>query len=75
MAIVLWNLGFLFFLQLNTFTIFNQVDTMQTSLLYSPPDLNRTITEIFGKLVNIYRGETKINSLFLVVFFFDLLVI
>jgi len=75
MAIVLWNLGFLFSLQLNTFTIFNQVDTMQTSLPYSPPDLNRNLTEIFGKLVNIYRGETKINSLFLVVFFFDLLVI
>lgn len=48
---------------------------MQTSLPYSPPDLNRNITEIFGKLVNINRGETKINSLFLVVFFFDLLVI
>ncbi|KAL0004102.1 hypothetical protein SO802_011663 [Lithocarpus litseifolius] len=31
------------------------VDTMQTSLPYSPPDLNRNITEIFGKLVNIYR--------------------
>lgn len=61
MAIVLWNLGFLFFLQLNTFTIFNQVDTMQTSLPYIPPDLNRNITEIFWNLVNIYRGETKVN--------------
>ncbi|KAK3038649.1 hypothetical protein RJ639_027312 [Escallonia herrerae] len=27
-----------------------------SSVLYSPPDLNRTITEIFGKLINIYRG-------------------
>ncbi|KAL6571763.1 hypothetical protein OROHE_002632 [Orobanche hederae] len=27
-----------------------------TSLLYSPPDLNRNITEIFGKLINIYRA-------------------
>ncbi|KAF6154684.1 hypothetical protein GIB67_000568 [Kingdonia uniflora] len=26
------------------------------SLPYSPPDLNRTITEIFGKLINIYRA-------------------
>ncbi|XP_030961280.1 DNA polymerase lambda isoform X2 [Quercus lobata] len=37
------------------------VDTMQTSLPYSPPDLNRNLTEIFGKLVNIYRalGEDR----------------
>ncbi|KAM3754290.1 hypothetical protein ACB098_03G154700 [Castanea mollissima] len=37
------------------------VDTIQTSLPYSPPDLNRNITEIFGKLVNIYRalGEDR----------------
>ncbi|KAJ1696115.1 hypothetical protein LUZ63_004627 [Rhynchospora breviuscula] len=26
------------------------------SSLYSPPDLNRNITEIFGKLINIYRA-------------------
>ncbi|XP_044489598.1 DNA polymerase lambda isoform X2 [Mangifera indica] len=26
------------------------------SLLYSPPDLNKNITEIFGKLINIYRA-------------------
>ncbi|XP_011021634.1 PREDICTED: DNA polymerase lambda isoform X1 [Populus euphratica] len=26
------------------------------SLPYSPPDLNRNITEIFGKLINIYRA-------------------
>ncbi|CAI9092837.1 OLC1v1028178C1 [Oldenlandia corymbosa var. corymbosa] len=26
------------------------------SLLYNPPDLNRNITEIFGKLINIYRA-------------------
>lgn len=31
---------------------------LQPSLLYSPPDLNKNITEIFGKLINIYRGET-----------------
>ncbi|KAL0004110.1 hypothetical protein SO802_011671 [Lithocarpus litseifolius] len=37
------------------------VDTLQTSLPYSPPDLNRNITEIFEKLVNIYRalGEDR----------------
>ncbi|CAA0834745.1 DNA polymerase lambda (POLL [Striga hermonthica] len=28
----------------------------EASLLYSPPDLNRNITEIFGKLINIYRA-------------------
>lgn len=25
--------------------------------MYTPPDLNRNITEIFGKLINIYRGK------------------
>ncbi|KAK7833710.1 dna polymerase lambda [Quercus suber] len=37
------------------------VDTLQTSLPYSPPDLNGNITKIFGKLVNIYRalGEDR----------------
>ena len=59
----------------NTFTLCNQFDTMQTSLPYSPPDLNRNITEIFGKLINIYRGEIKFISVFLVVFSFALLVI
>ncbi|TYH88223.1 hypothetical protein ES332_D01G173400v1 [Gossypium tomentosum] len=29
---------------------------MQMSFQYSPPDLNKGITEIFGKLVNIYRA-------------------
>ncbi|MBA0734262.1 hypothetical protein Gogos_018196 [Gossypium gossypioides] len=29
---------------------------MQMSFQYSPPDLNKDITEIFGKLVNIYRA-------------------
>ncbi|KAE8704445.1 DNA polymerase lambda isoform 2 [Hibiscus syriacus] len=29
-----------------------------TPLQHSPPDFNKDITEIFGKLVNIYRGET-----------------
>ncbi|KAM3706490.1 hypothetical protein ACJW31_03G155400 [Castanea mollissima] len=37
------------------------VDTMQTSLPYSPPDLNRNITEIFGKLVNIYRDRRSFS--------------
>ncbi|KAK8522474.1 hypothetical protein V6N12_056182 [Hibiscus sabdariffa] len=29
---------------------------VSTSLQHSPPDLNKDITEIFGKLVNIYRA-------------------
>ncbi|CAI0627536.1 unnamed protein product [Linum tenue] len=29
---------------------------MDLSLEYNPPDLNRNITEIFGKLINIYRA-------------------
>ncbi|KAK2985332.1 hypothetical protein RJ640_029476 [Escallonia rubra] len=33
-----------------------QVFPANSSVLYSPPDLNRTITEIFGKLINIYRA-------------------
>ncbi|KAL3501238.1 hypothetical protein ACH5RR_035687 [Cinchona calisaya] len=32
------------------------VATSGSALLYSPPDLNRNITEIFGKLINIYRA-------------------
>ncbi|EYU29697.1 hypothetical protein ABFS82_12G113100 [Erythranthe guttata] len=32
------------------------VSSSDTSLLYSPPDLNRNITEIFGKLIDIYRA-------------------
>ncbi|XP_030447849.1 DNA polymerase lambda isoform X1 [Syzygium oleosum] len=28
----------------------------QSSLIYRPPDLNRNVTEIFGKLINIYRA-------------------
>ncbi|XP_078438503.1 DNA polymerase lambda (POLL) isoform X1 [Wolffia australiana] len=28
----------------------------ELSLLYSPPDLNRNITEIFGRLINVYRA-------------------
>ncbi|CAH9095366.1 unnamed protein product [Cuscuta europaea] len=27
-----------------------------SSLLYKPPDLNKNVTEIFGKLINIYRA-------------------
>ncbi|XP_027153453.1 DNA polymerase lambda isoform X1 [Coffea eugenioides] len=30
--------------------------TSDSALLYSPPDLNRNITEIFGRLINIYRA-------------------
>lgn len=30
--------------------------TLDSSLPYSPPDLNKNITEIFGKLINIYRA-------------------
>ncbi|KAK1316374.1 hypothetical protein QJS10_CPA05g01897 [Acorus calamus] len=29
------------------------------SSIYNPPDLNRNITEIFGRLINIYRGTTS----------------
>lgn len=47
-----------------------QVATSGSSLVYSPPDLNRNITEIFGKLINIYRGETFWNYHFLVDSFF-----
>ncbi|XWS68945.1 hypothetical protein CRYUN_Cryun04dG0136900 [Craigia yunnanensis] len=32
------------------------VGTPTSSLPYSPPDLNKDITEIFGKLINIYRA-------------------
>ncbi|GFP96163.1 DNA polymerase lambda [Phtheirospermum japonicum] len=37
------------------------VSSSDTSLLYRPPDMNRNITEIFGKLINIYRalGEDR----------------
>ncbi|KAF8407955.1 hypothetical protein HHK36_007095 [Tetracentron sinense] len=33
--------------------------TLQLSLPYCPPDLNGNITEIFGKLINIYRGDDR----------------
>ncbi|KAG8366201.1 hypothetical protein BUALT_Bualt17G0051900 [Buddleja alternifolia] len=32
------------------------VSTSDASLLYRPPDLNRNITQIFGKLIDIYRA-------------------
>ncbi|KAK2636389.1 hypothetical protein Ddye_031181 [Dipteronia dyeriana] len=40
---------------------FKDVNVLQPSLPYSPPDLNKNITEIFGKLINIYRalGEDR----------------
>ena len=34
---------------------------------YAPPDLNRNITEIFGKLINIYRGK-DIDTFYTVIF-------
>ncbi|ONK62816.1 uncharacterized protein A4U43_C07F8430 [Asparagus officinalis] len=39
-----------------TFEASKEADASQLSSLYSPPDLNRNITEIFGKLINIYRA-------------------
>ncbi|KAI4382574.1 hypothetical protein MLD38_008524 [Melastoma candidum] len=38
-----------------------EVSSRPSSSIYSPPDLNRNITEIFGKLINIYRalGEER----------------
>lgn len=39
----------------------NLVGTLQSLLLYNAPDLNRNITEIFGKLINIYRGKTSMD--------------
>ena len=42
------------------------VSSLQSSLPYCPPDLNimfMNITEIFGKLVNIYRGIRLIQLL------------
>ncbi|KAI3853473.1 hypothetical protein MKX03_010369 [Papaver bracteatum] len=40
---------------------FEQSTNKDVSLPYAPPDLNRNITEIFGKLINIYRalGEDR----------------
>ncbi|XP_019055096.1 PREDICTED: DNA polymerase beta isoform X2 [Nelumbo nucifera] len=32
------------------------VNTSELALCYNPPDLNRNITEIFGKLIDIYRA-------------------
>ncbi|CAL9172022.1 unnamed protein product [Musa hybrid cultivar] len=34
----------------------NKADVSQSQSPYNPPDLNRNITEIFGKLINIYRA-------------------
>nr|XP_011463389.1 PREDICTED: DNA polymerase lambda-like isoform X2 [Fragaria vesca subsp. vesca] len=34
----------------------DQVTALESSTPYSPPDLNKDITEIFGKLINIYRA-------------------
>lgn len=32
------------------------VGSLESSLVYNPPDLNKNITGIFGKLINIYRA-------------------
>ncbi|KAL8518941.1 hypothetical protein ACS0TY_010051 [Phlomoides rotata] len=37
-------------------TLDTAVSSSNTSLLYSPPDMNRSITQIFGKLIDIYRA-------------------
>lgn len=37
----------------------DQGTPLQSSSPYSPPDLNSNITQIFGKLINIYRGEVQ----------------
>ncbi|XVF84892.1 hypothetical protein PTKIN_Ptkin17bG0075800 [Pterospermum kingtungense] len=37
-------------------TPYKDVGIPSSSLPYTPPDLNKDITEIFGKLVNIYRA-------------------
>ncbi|PQQ03975.1 DNA polymerase lambda isoform X1 [Prunus yedoensis var. nudiflora] len=34
----------------------DQVTALQSAVPYSPPDLNKNITQIFGKLINIYRA-------------------
>ncbi|RRT77467.1 hypothetical protein B296_00028530 [Ensete ventricosum] len=40
-----------------------QADVSQSQSPYNPPDLNRNITEIFGKLINIYRGTEEIHEI------------
>ncbi|KAL3368301.1 hypothetical protein AABB24_009270 [Solanum stoloniferum] len=40
------------------------VGTSDSSSLYKPPDLNRNITQIFGKLLNIYRGKISFNMIY-----------
>ena len=57
--------NFQFFLNcsyLNESFCSKKVKLVQTSMSYSPPDLNKNITEIFGKLINIYRGESDVFS-------------
>lgn len=41
----------------------DQVAALESTVPYSPPDLNRNITEIFGKLINIYRGGAYVTSI------------
>ncbi|CAH9129127.1 unnamed protein product [Cuscuta epithymum] len=36
--------------------IINEAETSKSSVLYLPPNLNKNITETFGKLVDIYRA-------------------
>jgi hypothetical protein len=49
-------------LTLSSLYVHNKVGTSEHSSPYSPPDLNRNITEIFGKLINIYRGKFLFSS-------------
>ncbi|CAL8994344.1 unnamed protein product [Prunus brigantina] len=34
----------------------DQITALQSAVPYNPPDLNKNITQIFGKLINIYRA-------------------
>ncbi|KAK1293131.1 hypothetical protein QJS10_CPB17g00583 [Acorus calamus] len=43
----------------NPSTDISDASNVEISSVYNPPDLNRNITEIFGKLINIYRGTTS----------------
>ncbi|KAI5352454.1 hypothetical protein L3X38_005345 [Prunus dulcis] len=38
----------------------DQITALQSAVPYNPPDLNKNITQIFGKLINIYRVIEKL---------------
>lgn len=40
----------------------DQITALQSAVPYNPPDLNKNITQIFGKLINIYRGGISLTS-------------